>query len=610
MRSPANRRRSPRNRRNRSKSPTTTNENPPRHIEFSPKLKYENSFRNGNGVFVLSKRKRMPITEEEKQRRKQRRREIEEQKISLISLRHKVCNLWQHGMHTADFQFGPGKSASIVAFLQQTYPKYVNKAAASSFFYRAINRFKVGRQTPHLEAHRDRRGENKPKIKRANPAIIQLCDELLSEPKATAPKVQRGLQRNGFSVSLSTIYRISQDLLYRWTKPWHTDVLTPAQKLKRKLFCAQLLQMPAPALLNTIGNWMFTDEKWWDLVGPAAYKYVKAASDAEAKQENQVFIYFLIFFIHVFIQSFCFLQVPRNKSKKGGIKKRVYFWGGICWWCKTPGVAWTAADMKVCYKHTKNLCVGTLFEDEDDDGLPCVFRIVQTRAAAEDNNVSYVSHFQFPDGDPPENQWLFSSFGEVQEWHRASRHVLAQREDLRPPTSMQDTRKTMQIYNEALYPTLTTWGLNKIVEDNASPHNNETIRESHRAHNVHIVGYTATEDEKENIRALIRAQVASYRREQDKQAQMTKQTRELDRLPAWPPNSPDLNLIEVVWSWMVRWIRDHDDGWPRDAETLKVRVLEAWDAIPLESFRELARSYRVRLMAIHSVDGDRHPQFA
>ena len=54
---------------------------------------------------------------------------------------------------------------------------------------------------------------------------------------------------------------------------------------------------------------MFTDEKWWDLVGPAAYKYVKASSDSEAKQQNQVylkcfFLYFLlfcIFYIHVII---------------------------------------------------------------------------------------------------------------------------------------------------------------------------------------------------------------------------------------------------------------------------------------------------------------------
>ena len=284
----------------------------------------------------------------------------------------------------------------------------------------------------------------------------------------------------------------------------------------------------------------------------------------------------------------------------------MYFWAGICWWGKTPGVAWTAADVKVCWRHTKNLCVGTLFED---DGV--VYRIVETRAGGEDRNVSYVDHFQFPDEVLPAGARIFmSTHEEVREWHGNSRAVLATRDDLQPPTTMQDTEKTLQIYADALYPSLVRLGINSIVEDNASPHNNDTIRASHEQHGVNIVGYTATEDEKEEIKELIRQQCEHYRRDQDKKAQMTKQTRELDRLPAWPPNSPDLNLIEVVWSWMVKGIRDSDNGWPSDPEILKQRVLEAWDAIPLESFRELARSYRFRLMAIHSSNGGRHPQFA
>ena len=175
---------------------------------------------------------------------------------------------------------------------------------------------------------------------------------------------------------------------------------------------------------------------------------------------------------------------------------------------------------------------------------------------------------------------------------------------------MQDTAKTIEIYEEALYPTLTRLGLDHIVEDNASPHNNDTIRASHTGHDVHIVGYTATAEEKEEIRQLIHEQTRGYRREQDKKAQLTKQTRELNRLPAWPPNSPDLNLIETVWSWMVKAIRDGEGGWPANAEDLKARVLAAWDAIPLESFRELVRSYHIHLETIHSVNDDRHPQFA
>ena len=138
--------------------------------------------------------------------------------------------------------------------------------------------------------------------------------------------------------------------------------------------------------------------KWWGLVGPAAYKYVKTTSDVEEKQQNQVFFFFLVCIFSFTHSSDHFPQVSRNKSE-GGVQKRVYFWGGIRWWTKTPGIAWTTANMKVCYKHTKSLCVGTLFKDEDDDGRPCFFRIVQTRAASDDGNgyrnVSYVPRTAF-----------------------------------------------------------------------------------------------------------------------------------------------------------------------------------------------------------------------
>ena len=178
---------------------------------------------------------------------------------------------------------------------------------------------------------------------------MQLCDELLSEPKATAPKVQRGLRRHGFRVSLSTIYRVAKDLFFSWTKPWHTDILTKAQKYKRKLFCDQNLRLSDEALLRKISRWMFTDEKWWDLVGPAAAKYCKGRTKMERKLQNQVCFFFCIFACLNFCidMSHTLPQAPRDKSKKGGIKKRVYFWGGISWFAKTPGVAWTAADIKV-----------------------------------------------------------------------------------------------------------------------------------------------------------------------------------------------------------------------------------------------------------------------
>ena len=103
-------------------------------------------------------------------------------------------------------------------------------------------------------------------------------------------------------------------------------------------------------------------------------------------------------------------QVPRNKSKKGGMQKRVYFWAVISYLGKSQGVAWCASDQKVVYRHTKNLCLGTLFEDDGE-----VFRVVQTRAASGRSRVSYVRHFDFPDSNPPEDprHWMESYYKEV-----------------------------------------------------------------------------------------------------------------------------------------------------------------------------------------------------
>ena len=125
------------------------------------------------------------------------------------------------------------------------------------------------------------------------------------------------------------------------------------------------------------------------------------------------FCVFLFAFSHTHTTS---PQVPRNKSKKGGVQRRVYFWAGISWFCKTPGVVWTAADIQVTYRYTKNLCFGTVFQDEDDNGQPCVFRVVETRAAGNDDYVSYVRHFDFPDDTPEDQTHIFcSKYREVKE---------------------------------------------------------------------------------------------------------------------------------------------------------------------------------------------------
>ena len=130
-----------------------------------------------------------------------------------------LCFMRMVATKTIKWRFGPRSSANIVQFLQAHFPHLREKAAAQSFFYRTLKKAKSVATTPHLDPFRERRGENKTKPKRENPQIVELCDELLSEPKATAPKVKLGLRDNGHDISLSTIYRIAKDLLFRWQKP-------------------------------------------------------------------------------------------------------------------------------------------------------------------------------------------------------------------------------------------------------------------------------------------------------------------------------------------------------------------------------------------------------
>ena len=288
MRSPAaNQRR--RNRRN-SQLTTSTNERP--YIVWEPKLKYANSSRTADGVLILSKRKRAKPTEVEKEIKRQKKIDIKVKQVSLIALRHKIIGIYNHGIHLPNFQFGPKETSKIITYLQRTNAVYERRAAAKSFVYRVIKRYKKANETPHLDPFRDCRGENRKSPKRKNPEIITLCDELLSEPKATAPKIARQLLRHGHRVSKQTIHRIARDLCFRWTKPWYTDILTSAQKLKRKIFCRELLRLTPAQMLNKIAGWLFTDEKWWDIVGPGSSRYIKALSQFERKLHNQVNIYF------------------------------------------------------------------------------------------------------------------------------------------------------------------------------------------------------------------------------------------------------------------------------------------------------------------------------
>ena len=116
-----NRRRSTRNRQQPQTSPPS-NQIIQKKIVFVPKTKYRNSATNADGVFILSTRKRRLPMAEEIEEKKRKQFVIQVGKVSLIALRHKVINLWQHGMHTADFQFSPGSSKKIIQWMQATFP--------------------------------------------------------------------------------------------------------------------------------------------------------------------------------------------------------------------------------------------------------------------------------------------------------------------------------------------------------------------------------------------------------------------------------------------------------------------------------------------------------
>ena len=83
---------------------------------------------------------------------------------------------------------------------------------------------------------------------------------------------------------------------------WYTDVLTPAQKLKHKLFVAKLLRMPEEQMLRAIAEWMFSDEKWWDIVGPA---YYKRTTNWTPKLKSRCFIFVSVDCYMIIARHFC-----------------------------------------------------------------------------------------------------------------------------------------------------------------------------------------------------------------------------------------------------------------------------------------------------------------
>lgn len=68
----------------------------------------------------------------------------------------------------------------------------------------------------------------------------------------------------------------------------------------------------------------------------------------------------------------------------------------------------------------------------------------------------------------------------------------------------------------------------------------------------------------------------------------------------WPPQSPDLNPIEHLWDHVEKEIRKHQITSKQD---LKIRIQEAWDAIPEDVTKNLVESMPRRLLAVVAAHG-------
>jgi hypothetical protein len=75
----------------------------------------------------------------------------------------------------------------------------------------------------------------------------------------------------------------------------------------------------------------------------------------------------------------------------------------------------------------------------------------------------------------------------------------------------------------------------------------------------------------------------------------------------WPPFSPDLNLIEMVWNWMKNYLQANFPEYMTLLE-LRIALREAWEAIPPNFLQDLLKSMPERCCAVIEAGGG-HTKF-
>lgn len=78
-------------------------------------------------------------------------------------------------------------------------------------------------------------------------------------------------------------------------------------------------------------------------------------------------------------------------------------------------------------------------------------------------------------------------------------------------------------------------------------------------------------------------------------------TKKIDKLD-WPPNTPDMNIIEHVWDYLDKMVRTRNPR-PRNRDELWLALLDEWNKIDFQYIRNLYESMPVRVEALKAAKG-------